>query len=118
MAISVNATKETLADTYIGLAVYISLHTASPGSTGTSEATGGSPAYARKAITWPADVTDDGVRAGSEVTFDVPAGTYTHWGFWSASSGGTFIDGGALAGGSVVLGAQGQVKATPTYTQS
>lgn len=115
MTIAVNATKEALADTYIALAERASLHTASPGSTGTNEATGGSPAYARQTPTWSADAVDDGVRAATEVTFDVPAGTYTHWGLWTAA--GVFVDGGALSS-SVVLGIQGQVKATPTYTQT
>ena len=32
----------------------ISVHTGSPGTTGASEATGGAPAYARKATTWGA----------------------------------------------------------------
>jgi hypothetical protein len=117
MAIAVNATKEALADAYIALGAYVSLHTSSPGSTGANEATGGSPAYARQQTTWGADSTDDGVRAGSEVTIDAAAGTYTHMGLWTAASGGTFIDGAALSS-SVTLGAQGQVKVTPTYTQS
>ena len=42
----------------VGLA-YASLHTASPGESGTSEVTGGSPAYARKAITMAAAASDD-----------------------------------------------------------
>jgi hypothetical protein len=116
MALAVNATKEALADAFIALGTYVSLHTASPGSTGTNEATGGSPAYARKQTTWSADAVDDGVRAGTEVTIDLPAGTYTHYGIWTAATSGTFIDGGAIS--STTLGAQGQIKVTPTYTQS
>lgn len=42
------ATKETAALAVTALGAYVSLHTADPGTTGTSEATGGSPAYARK----------------------------------------------------------------------
>lgn len=112
-----NLSKETAADAIIALGTYISLHTADPSTTGANEATGGSPAYARQATTWSADTTDDGVRAGTEVTIDAPAGTYTHFGLWSASTSGTFVGGGALSS-SVTLGAQGQVKVTPTYTQS
>lgn len=111
-----NASKEAAADTVIGLGSWISLHTADPGTTGASEATGGSPAYAREQTTWSADATDDGVRAGTEVTIDLPAGTYTHFGVWTAETGGTFIGGGSIA--STTLGAQGQIKVTPTYTQS
>lgn len=116
MALAVPATKEALADAFIALGTYVSLHTASPSTTGANEATGGSPAYARQQTTWSADAVDDGVRAGTQVTIDVPAGTYTHYGIWTASSGGTFIDGGAIT--STVIGAQGQIKVTPTYTQS
>ena len=86
----------------------LSLHTASPALTGANEATGGSPAYARKAVTFnaagavgplgatlqPATV---GVAWSSEVTFDVPAGTFTHWGAWSATSGGTYRRGNTLS---------------------
>lgn len=93
---------------------YISLHTSNPGTTGTGEATGGSPAYARKQTTWTGGA-DDGSVPGSEVTFDVPSGTYTHFGIWSAVSSGTFIGGGAL-NASATLGAQGQVKVTPTLS--
>lgn len=115
MAIAVTATKNALANAYKALGTYVSLHTASPGSTGASEATGGSPAYARKQTTW--GTASGSTVAGSEVTFDVPAGTYTHWGLWDAATAGNFIDGGALSA-SVTLSAQGQVKAPISYTQS
>jgi hypothetical protein len=115
VAIAVNSTKETLATAYAGVALYASLHTADPGSTGTSEATGGSPAYARKLVTWTGGASD-GVTVGSQVTFDVPAGTYTHFGLWSAVTGGTFRDKGTIT--STVMGGQGQILVTPTYTQS
>jgi hypothetical protein len=95
---------------------FASLHTAAAGTTGASEATGGSPAYARKAITWT-DGASDGSTVGSQVTFDVPAGTYTEIGFWSASTGGTF--GGSIAlATSATFGAQGQLQVTPTLTVS
>lgn len=77
------------------LCTHASLHTADPGSTGTSEVAGGS--YARLAITWSA------ASAGSKtltaaVTIQVPAGTtITHFGLWSAISVGTFRGGAALA---------------------
>lgn len=110
-------TKETAADAVIALGDWISLHTADPGTTGASEATGGSPAYARKQTTWSADAVDDGVRAGTQVTIDVAAGTYTHAGQWSASTAGTFVQGIALPS-PIVMGAQGQIKVTPTDTES
>lgn len=93
---------------------FASIHTAAAGTTGANEATGGSPAYARKPITWT-DGASDGSTVGSQVTFDVPAGTYVEIGFWSASSGGTF--GGSLAlSSNAVFGAQGQLLVTPTLT--
>lgn len=109
------ATLEAKAEAQRALGAYISLHTASPGTTGANEATGGSPAYARQLTTWT-DGGDDGVIAGSQVTIDVAAGTYTHFGVWSASSAGTYIDGGDIT--DTVMGAQGQIKVTPTLTES
>lgn len=111
-----NATKEAAAIAIDGLGTWVSLHTADPGTTGTSEATGGSPAYARKQTTWTAG-SSDGVVGGSQVTIDGAAGTYTHFGIWSASTAGTFVGGAALSS-SVTLGAQGQVLLTPTITVS
>lgn len=111
-----NAAKEAGALAITALGAYISLHTADPGTTGTSEATGGSPAYARKLTTWTGGASDGSV-PGSQVTFDAPAGTYTFMGIWSAATSGTFVGGIALSS-SVTLGAQGQVLVTPTVTAS
>lgn len=79
-----------------GLVTHIGLHSAWPPSTG-NEATGGSPAYQRKAPTWAACAAD--CRAlSAALTFDVPAGfTVRAIGMWSAISAGT-LRGGALAG--------------------
>ena len=110
-----NATKEAAALAVTGLGAYISLHTGDPSTTGANEATGGSPAYARQLTTWTAG-SSDGVVNGSQVTIDVPAGTYTYAGQWTASSGGTFIQSVAIT--STTLGAQGQIKVTPTDTES
>ena len=111
-----NATKETAALAITALGNYISLHTGDPSTTGANEATGGSPAYARKTTTWTGGSSDGSV-PGSQVTFDAAAGTYTHMGIWTASTSGTFIAGFALSS-SVTLGAQGQVLVTPTITVS
>lgn len=111
-----NATKEAAALAVTGLGNWISLHTGDPSTTGANEATGGSPAYARKQTTWTGGSSDGSV-PGSQVTFDAPAGTYTHMGIWTASTSGTFVAGFALSS-SVTLGAQGQVLVTPTVTAS
>lgn len=75
-------------DFHAGRISHLSLHTADPGSTGTSEVTGGG--YARLAVSW--GTASGGVaEATAAVTFDVPDNiTVTHVGYWSASSGGTF----------------------------
>lgn len=115
MAIATNAMKELLATAYRTAGTWVSVHTASPSTTGANEASGGSPAYARKQTTWT-DGGSDGVTNGSQVTFDLPAGTYTHIGLWSASTAGTFYDSYDIT--DQVLSTQGTLLVTPTYTQT
>lgn len=104
-----NAAKNLMLDSFGASAVYVSLHTADPGSTGTSEVSGGSPAYARKSVTWNSAASAD-LDNNANPVFDVPAGTtVTHFGMWSAVTGGTFY-GGALLSASETFGGQG------TYT--
>ena len=119
-AVYTDAELNALADYEASRVGALSLHTASPGTTGANEATGGSPAYARKAVTFnsagavgplgataqPATV---GVAWSNEVTFDVPAGTYTHAGAQSSTTGGTFRSGNTLAT-TQTLTSQGTVK--------
>lgn len=96
-------------------ALYLSLHTADPGETGTSEATGGS--YARQTIAFAA--ASAGVSASNTAqTFTMPAGTFTHFGIWDASTTGNFLFGGALtaskttASGDQITFASGAVTVT------
>lgn len=98
-----------------GGANFISLHTSDPGTTGTgNEVTGGS--YARVATTFPTSTA--GTSTGSQVTINVPAGTtITHWGRWTAASGGTFYEGGTLSA-SEVFGSAGTYLFTPTVSQA
>lgn len=78
---------------------YVSLHTANPGNTGASEVTGG--AYARQG---PVSFTNTGnnptVSANSAIVqYPVATalwGTITHFGIWSAASGGTFYGSGSV----------------------
>jgi|SRR5882757_11007005 len=97
-----------------GKAHFGSLHTADPGTTGTSEVTGGSPAYARKAITWGTPITTGSVSGGT-ITFDVPAGTFTHIGYWDTVTAGNFVGGYPLQA-SMTYGAQGTLPVTLTET--
>lgn len=88
--------KNLMLDQLASRALYLSLHSADPGSGGANEVSGGSPAYAREAVTWDAASSGELTTSGS-VTFDVPAGDVAHVGLWSASSGGgTFYGSGAL----------------------
>lgn len=85
-----DAAKNLMLDELATVAVFASLHTADPGTTGTSEVTGGSPAYARKAITWNA-AASGALDNNANPVFDVPAGTTVSFaGFWSAATNGTF----------------------------
>jgi len=61
-----------------------------------TELTGGSPAYARQAVTWSAP-TDGVINMTTNLTFNIPASTnVAGWRGFSALSGGTNYDGAAL----------------------
>ena len=62
-----NLMLEALAD----VALYMALYT---DAGGTTEVSGGSPAYARKAITW-GTASGGALATGAQIVFDVPAGT-------------------------------------------
>lgn len=91
--------------------VYVSLHTADPGDTGASEASGSG--YARKDVTnnatnFPA--ASGGAKAnGTAITFAQATGNWsssanmTHFGLWDAVTAGNFLGGGALAVAKPVL---------------
>ncbi|MFI5775968.1 hypothetical protein [Nocardia sp. NPDC051570] len=120
MAIAVAAVRQALADAYKMIAgapaAYVSVHYADPGITGANEAKDGAPAYARKQTTWTSGT--GGVINGSQVTIDLPAGTYNYVGLWKTATGGQadFIDKVLIS--STTLGGQGQLLITPTFTQS
>jgi len=105
-----NASKDAAVNALTALGTYISLHTADPGTTGTSEQAG----TTRQQTTWGS--SSSGTASGSQVTFSsVPSGSYTHYGVWTASTGGTFRWGFALSPG-VTLSASGTVLMTPRVT--
>jgi hypothetical protein len=115
MAIDTVALRESLAGQYATLCTYASLHTGDPAGTGANEVTGGSPAYARKALTWVAGASDGGYAANA-VTFDVPAATnITHVGLWDAATAGTYRDKRAFA---ISFASQGTLTITITYAQT
>jgi hypothetical protein len=84
-----------------GTTYYLSLHSADPGTTGASEFTGGG--YARQAIVFGA--ASGGVIANNAAISVPNAGSTAadYVGFWSASSGGTYL--GGLPMGSAVTAA-------------
>ena len=97
-----NAAFNTLLAAYgSGLITHIGLFNAG------TEITGGSPAYARKAVTWTGAA---GVRSPSgNLVFDIPSGaTVTNWRGFTALTGGTDYEGATLT--SAAFGSQG------TYT--
>lgn len=87
-----------------------SLHTSDPGSAvtvaATGELTGGSPAYARKAVVWSA-ASAGSKTTSAAVTFDVPGGsTVSHIGYFRGT---TFL-------GSRALGVTESFTGQGTYT--
>ena len=114
-----DASENAQADADAARCPYVSLHTGAAGGSGANEATGGSPAYARKALGFNAAGAEGplgasqpatvGVAWGS-ATLDVPAGTFVEFGLWSASTGGTFRGSGAIPiDGGFVAGSQGEL---------
>lgn len=84
MAIQDTTLLQSQAALYIAEAQTISLHTDDPGTTGANELTGGSPAYARKTITWVSDGA--GLYHSDVMTFDVPSAVLTHIVVWNGST--------------------------------
>lgn len=114
MAIATTVEKNSLATQYGSDSLYAALFTADPGTTGTvvGEVTGGSPAYARKAITWS---TASGGVVNGTVTFDVPTGTtLTYAGVCSGLTGSNLLDRVLVTSQSFV--AQGTYALTLTFT--
>jgi hypothetical protein len=77
---------------------FVSLHTATPGTTGASEVTGGT--YARVAVTWTASTGGSAASNSGALSINLPASTTaTHFGIWSTggTSGGQYYIGGALS---------------------
>lgn len=80
---------------------YLSLHTATPGTTGANEVTGGS--YARQAITFGSPSSgsqaSSGVDASQSFTGMPSEGSGTpFFGIWTLATSGTYIGGGTTSG--------------------
>lgn len=116
MAIAVATTRQELANKYAALGNWIGVTKGAPGAgpAVANEATGGTPAYARKQTAWTAGT--GGVINGTGVTIDLPAGTYTHGIICSAATGANMIDFADFV--DVVLATQGQIICTPQFVQA
>ena len=114
MAIQTTTQKNTVATAYGTAATHGALYTTAPGASAGTEVTGGSPAYARKALSWGA--ASGGVISVT-VTFDVPSGTtVVGAGVHTAISAGTYLDGASVT--SQAFASQGTYQVTFTYTQT
>lgn len=97
---------------------YGALFTADPGLTGTvvGEVSGGSPAYARLALSWN---TASGGVTQATVTFDVPAGTtVTYMGTCAAGTAGVSDLKSRGPMSYPTFGSQAKLTVTFTYTQA
>lgn len=87
-----NKALDGLDESVSGAITHIGVGNATDPGTGTNyggtEAAGGSPAYARQAVTWGAAASGQKANTGA-LTFDVPAGTYAFLLFFNASTGNT-----------------------------
>lgn len=114
MAIQTNTMKNTLSDAYKAAALYGAVYTTAPGASQGTEPSGGSPAYARKLISWGASAA--GVVTGT-ATFDIPTGTtIVGIGVHTAVTAGTYLDGVAVT--SQGFSSQGLYQATFTFTET
>jgi len=115
VAIQTAQQKENLAVAYGTNATYGAIYTTAPGASAGTEPSGGSPAYARKPLTWTAGTVDGVVTATA--TFDVPAGaTIVGVGVHTAVTGGTYLDGATVT--SQAFNSQGTYSVTFTFSQS
>jgi hypothetical protein len=114
MAVQTAAMKNILSDAYKGAAAYGAVYTTAPGGSAGTEPSGGSPAYARKSLSWSA--SSGGVTSAT-ATFDIPTSTtIVGAGVHSAVTAGTYYDGAALT--SQTFASQGTYAVTFTFTES
>lgn len=101
-------------DTIGAQSAYLSFHTGDPGLTGANEVAGGT--YTRPQTAW--SLAANAIKPGSVVHANIPSGTtITHWGLWTAQTGGTFYFGDLLPEPES-FGAAGVYDFTPTMVQA
>lgn len=113
MAIQTVTMRNALVDAYKGQATHAALYSTAPGASAGTELTGGT--YARKPVTWGA--TTASASTATAIVFDVPAGaTVAGFGFHTAVTAGTYLDGGTLP--TQAFATAGTYTLTPTFTQT
>ena len=114
MTIQTALMKGKLADAYGTAAGFGAVYTTAPGASAGTEPTGGSPAYARKALTWTGGGADP---TSAVATFDIPSGTtIVGAGLHDALTAGNYLDGVGVT--SQAFASQGQYQVTFTFTES
>jgi hypothetical protein len=88
-------------------ALWVSLHSANPGSTGTNEVTSGVSTAGRQLPTFVGSAGSD--TATADLAFALVAMTATWIGYWTAQTGGTFLGGFPLVRSGTVLAASSGV---------
>lgn len=115
MAIQTATKRTTMATAYSSDITHIALATSAPGASAGTEATGGSPAYARKAANW--GTASASAITASPAAFDVASGqTIVGINMMTASTAGTYLDGASVT--SQAFASQGTYTLTATYTQT
>lgn len=113
-AIQTQTMRHTLVDAYRGAATHGAVYTTAPGGAAGTEPSGGSPAYARKALTWSAASSS---ATTATATFDIPSGaTIVGAGIHTALTAGTYLDGTSVT--SQAFASQGTYTVTFQYTQT
>lgn len=118
MAIRNVTQRNAMATAYGAAAPYGALFTGDPGvaDAATNEVTGGSPAYARKALNWGTAATS---AITGTATFDVPSGTtVTYFGVTVLGTAGVANVRDSVAVTSQAFASQGTYAVTATYTQT
>lgn len=105
--------REELAVYYGTQATQAALYDSVPAGAAGTEPTGGSPAYARQALTWTAGAVDGAVTATA--VFDVPAG-FTARGVGVLQADNSYYDGASVP--EQPFTTQGTLTVTFTFTQT
>jgi hypothetical protein len=109
MTLASTAAEQAALNGIAAVALYLGINTGSPGTTTSAalanELSGGSPAYARTAITWGAasGANPSVIANTNSMTVNVPASTITNFSTWTIATlaSGTYEIGGALSASQV-----------------